>query len=69
VVHVPLDVGESEIAAAEAIRERFVVESQLTENGRMQVVDRDGIFDDGHPEVISLPVNKSCFEPAAGDHD
>jgi hypothetical protein len=45
VVHASLDVGEREIAAAEAIRERFVVESQLVENGRMQVVYRNGIVE------------------------
>ncbi len=42
--HGTVDVREAEVSSLESVRELFVVNSHLVENGGLKVVNMDGIF-------------------------
>lgn len=42
--HGTVDIRQAEISALESVRELFVVNSHLVQNGGLKVVNMDGIF-------------------------
>lgn len=46
------DVGEAEVATAVRVRQLFVVQAELVEDGGVQIVDVDFVFDGGESEVV-----------------
>src|SRR5205814_8009346 len=50
--HFAVHVGQPEVAAAITVGELFVIEAQEIENGGVQVVDVDAVFDGVHAEFI-----------------
>lgn len=61
------DAGETEVEAVDAVGEVFVVEAEGVEDGGLDVVDVDGIFDGVEAEFIGLSVGDAGFDPAAGE--
>ena len=49
----PRHVGQPEVAAVEAIGELGVVEAEQVQDGRVQVVDADAVFDGLVAEVVA----------------
>ena len=66
---VPMHVGEAEVAACVAVGEAGVVDAELMEEGGMQVVDFDGVFDGVFADVVGLTMDMAGLEAAAGDPD
>jgi hypothetical protein len=44
-LHVPRHVGEAKIAALESVGEAFVVDAEEVEDGGLDIVDVDRVFD------------------------
>src|SRR6187402_1376919 len=63
--HMPRDIGEAKVAALEAVRQAFVVESQEVQNRSLQVVDVDGIFHAVIAQLIGLADDLSALDAAA----
>src|SRR5687767_14890924 len=61
------DVGEAEVAAGVAVGEFLVVEAEEVENGRVQVVDMDGILGGFETELVGGAVDGAAFDAAAGE--
>ena len=64
-----MDVGEAVVAAAVAEGEPLVIDAELVEDRGVDVVDVDGIGDDGIAEVIGRTVGHPPTEAAAGKED
>ena len=64
---VPVDVGEAVVTALEAIGELCVVEAELVQNRRVQVVHVDGIFGDVPRDVVGLADDLAAFDAAASE--
>ena len=62
-----MDVGEAEVAAAVAVGEAGVVEAHLVQDGGVQVVDVDAVFDGDEAEVVGGAVGQAAAEAAAGE--
>src|SRR6266851_4340376 len=63
--HVPLHVGQAELAAHVAIGQAGVVHSQAVQNGGLQVMHVDRVFGDVEAQVIGLAHHLSAFDAAA----
>ena len=61
-----MHIGESEVAALGAVGEAFMIKAEAVEQGRLDVVNVDGIFDDVIAEVIGSTVDDSGFDATAG---
>ena len=46
-----------------------MVDSEATEDGSLQIVDGDRVFDDVVTKVVRLAMDKSGFDAAAGEPD
>ena len=62
-----MDVGEAEVAALESRGELGVIEAELVEDGRVEVVDVDFVLDCVKAEVVGLAVVDTAFDAAAGE--
>src|ERR1700722_19477851 len=65
--HLALHIGQSEIAALEAVGETLVVDPQTVEDGRLQIVNVHRVFDDIVGIVIGLAEGNAGLHTAAGD--
>lgn len=45
--HAPMHVGEAVVSALESVDQLFVIKTEQVQNGRLQVVDIDGVFGNG----------------------
>jgi hypothetical protein len=63
-----MNIGEPKIAAAVAVRELLVVQAELVQDRRVQVVDMDTVFDRVHAELIGRAVHHAALDAAAGQH-
>ena len=61
-----LGVGQAVVAALVGVRELAVVEAQGVEQGGLEVVDGDGVFDGGVAELVGRAVDVAPLEAAAG---
>src|ERR1051325_10060402 len=50
----PLDVGQPKIAALKPEREFFVIEAEQVQDGRVEIVDVDAVFDGVEAEFVGL---------------
>jgi hypothetical protein len=58
----PVHVGQAEVAAGVTIRELLVVEAHEIEQGGVQVVDVNLVFDDLEAEVVGGAVDVASFK-------
>ena len=61
-----MHIGEAEISALEAVGEAFVIEAELMQNCRVQVMHVDGAVGDFVAEIVARAVNFSGFEASSG---
>ena len=61
-----MDVGEAVVAAAVAIDEALVVETEQVENDSVEVVVVDGVFDDADAVLVGGAVADAALDAAAG---
>ncbi len=64
--HLPVDVGEAEVAALGTEGELLVVESEQMQEGGLQIVDMDFVVGDGEAEFVRFTVSGSGADPGAG---
>ena len=57
-----VDIGEAEVSAGVAVGELFVVEAHEVENGGVEVVDVDFVFDGGKAEFVGGAVGETAFD-------
>src|SRR6185503_1631839 len=61
-----VDVGKAEVAALETEGQLFVVDPQQVKQGRLEVVDIDGVGDDVVAELVGFAVAHAALYAAAG---
>ena len=61
---ISVDVSEAEVSTAVTIGELFVIEAELVEHGRVEVVHMDFVSHGLKTEVIGRAVNVSSFDAA-----
>ena len=61
-----MHIGESEVAALGAEGKLSVVETEQVENGGVEIVDVDFIFDGVEAEFVGFAVLDTAFDAAAG---
>jgi len=61
-----VDIGEAVVSAAEAEGEFFVVDAHEVEDGGVEVVDVDTVFDGAATEFIFGAVGEAGFDSATG---
>src|ERR1022692_2348269 len=64
--HAPVDVGQAEVSALETVSEPGVVETEQVQNGGLDVVDVDGVFDDVEAKFVSRAEGEAALQAAAG---
>ena len=64
-----VDVGEAVVAAAVTVGEAFVIEAQAVEEGRVEVVDVDGVLDGFGAVVVGASVGEAALDSASGHPD
>src|SRR5438046_4191108 len=64
--HLPIDVGEPEIAAAVTEREPFMIEAEQMQEGGVQIVHVDLILDGAEAELVRRAVRHAATHAAAG---
>ena len=64
-----VDIGESEVAALEAVGEAGVLHAEEVEERGLQVVDMDGVGGDAGAEVVGGAVGVARAQAAAGHED
>ena len=61
-----MHVGQAEVAALEAVRQLGVVQAQLVQDRRLQVVDVDRVLDHVVADLVGLAVDVARLHAAAG---
>ena len=59
-------IGQAEVSASVAVGEAFVVDTEEMEDGGVEIVDGDSVFDGPESEVIGGSVNGAAFDTATG---
>lgn len=54
--HFAVDIGQTEVSTSISVGEIFVIETEQVENGGVEIVDVDGIFDGFEAEIVGLAV-------------
>src|SRR3954452_18617545 len=62
-----VDVGEAEVAALVAEGQALVVEAEAVQDGSLEVVDVDFVFDDVEAEVVGRAPGDAGLDAAAGE--
>lgn len=62
-----MDVGEAEVAAGVTVGETGVVEAELIEDGRVEVVHVDLILNGFETEIVGGAVGDAAFDASAGE--
>src|SRR3954452_8020312 len=65
--HVPMHVGQPEVAALEAVGELLVIEAEEVEDRGLEVVDVVFVLDGGEAELVGLAEDQAGVHAAAGD--
>src|SRR5580698_7679931 len=65
--HVAVQIGQAVIASTVVISQLGVVDAELIEYRRVNVVDMHGILDRLPPEIVSGTIGEATLEAAAGD--
>src|SRR3954451_1145022 len=65
----PRDVRQTVVPALEAVGQAFVVEAEQVEDGRLEVVDVDGVVADLVAEVVGAAVGGAGADAAAGHEE
>ena len=65
--HFPGDIGQSKITTAVTVRKLGVVDAEQVQNGRVDVVDVDGLVDGLEAEVVRGAVDGASLDAAAGE--
>ena len=64
-----MDIGEAEVAAAVAVGELFVIETEEVEQGGLEVVHVDAVLHGAEAEVVSGAVGLTAAHPGPGQPD
>src|SRR5688500_9074700 len=64
--HVPVYVGQAEVAALELVGQLLVVDAHEVQHGGVEIVDVDRVLHDVVAVVVGLPVDEPRLDPAAG---
>src|SRR5690606_37343696 len=64
-----MDVGESEVAALVTVGELLVVDAEAVEDGGVEIVHVDGVFEDVVAEVVGEAVVESRLDASARHPD
>src|SRR6476660_8891465 len=64
-----MNVGQTEIATLESIRELFVVEPKQLQDGGLKIMDVDFITGDGESEFIGFPITDAMFDTPAREEN
>src|SRR5262249_52448926 len=67
--HMSFDIGQAKIAAGVTISQAFVVEAQEVQDGGVQVVDVNTLFDGAVAELVGGAVDVAPLDAAAGEGD
>src|SRR3977135_1109711 len=62
----PAYISQTEVAPAIAVSELLVVQAELVEDGRVQIVDVHTVFDCFKSEIVCAAVCHSALESTAG---
>ena len=62
----PVDVGEAVVTALKFIGQLLVIEAEEVEDGGLEVVDVDAVFDDVEADFIAFAVADAGFDAPAG---
>ena len=65
--HVAVNVGQAVVAALEAERQPGVIDAQLVQDRRLQVVNVNRILDHVVTDLVGLAVNEAGLDAAAGE--
>ena len=65
--HIPIHIGEPEIASAVEVGEGFVIDSHEMKQRRVEVVDVDFVFDCVVTEIVGRSVMVAGFDSGAGE--
>jgi hypothetical protein len=60
--NVPVHVGEADVPPGIEVGEFFVIETQLVEDGRPEIIDRCRLLDGMVTEIIGGPINRASLE-------
>ena len=63
--HVPMNIGQPEIAALVVIRQAFMVDAEAAEDGGVEIVNVDSVLNDVVSVVVGLPMDDSRSHAAA----
>src|ERR1700747_2159762 len=64
--HVTANISQAEIASLEFVRQAQMINAEAMQDGGLQVVDMDGIFENVIGVVVSLADAQAFLDPAAG---
>src|SRR5262245_11106281 len=67
--HSSVNVGEAKIPSSVAVGELFVVEAEQMQEGRVQIMNVNWIFDCFESEFVRSAVNRAAFDAATGHPD
>ena len=67
--HVAVDIGQAVVAALELVRELRVVEAELVQDRRLQIVNVDLVFGGAEGEFVRLAVRVAALDAAACEED
>src|SRR5258708_4099836 len=69
VYHLPLHIGQAEVAATVAIRQPFVVEAHEVQDGGVQVVDADALVHGAMADLVGGAVAGAALRAASRHPD
>lgn len=59
------DIGQPIVAARMAVSQLLMLDAELLQDGRLQIMYMHGLLDDVVAEVVSRPVDMAAFDPRA----
>src|SRR6185503_3780422 len=62
---VPVNVGEADVSAAEAVGQLLVVQSKQAQDCGVQVEHFGDVLDRTHTNIVSCSIDESAFQPSA----
>ena len=66
---VAVHVGQAVVSPLKAESQFGVIKAQQVHNGRLEVVNVDGVFGDGESEFVGFAVLETAFDAAASEPD
>ena len=61
-----MDVGQSEVSAAPAVSQSFVIQPHQAQDCGMEIVDVHGLFLCAHSKLVTATIGEAAFHTTAG---